>query len=101
MEEKKAPKLPMTDIPAAANQLSYEQLKTVASQYAKHCEKLQTQLQEISMFNLFKRLEYLFKVVEFESSFSEKFVNSTIMEIEKAMSSYNEVEGDSEDTKEE
>lgn len=39
------------------------------------------QLQESNMFNIFKRLDYLFKVLENKGSFNEQFVSNCTTEI--------------------
>lgn len=51
--------------------LSYEELENVARQLSEQSKSLYAKLQEANMFNTFKRLDYLFKVVEFASSFND------------------------------
>lgn len=45
--------------------------------------QLLMQLQQANMGNLFKRLDYLFKVVEFEESFTAEFATKCAKEIEE------------------
>lgn len=47
--------------------------------------QLMYQLQNASMANLFKRLDYLFKVVENASMFDEAFIDKCITEIKELM----------------
>lgn len=66
--------------------LSYEELENVARQLSEQSKSLYTKLQEANMFNTFKRLDYLFKVVEFESSFNDvDFVEKCKSEIKDLM----------------
>lgn len=57
------------------------------------CEELENmvtnlyeKLQEANMYNLFKRLDYLFKVIKYKESFNEGFVSKCISEVEDIMS---------------
>lgn len=47
--------------------------------------QLRRQLYNTDMNNMFKRLDYLFKVVKYNVEFSDKFVDSCITEIEELM----------------
>lgn len=58
--------------------LSYEELENVAN-------NLYVRLQNADMTNIFKRLDYLFKVVENKSAFSKEFVENITKEIETIM----------------
>lgn len=60
------------------NKISYEELEKLATE-------LYTKLREANISNLFKRLDYLFKVVEFKDSFSKTFIESVVSEIETIM----------------
>ena len=55
--------------------LSYEELENLAN-------TLYLRLQEADMSNMFKRLDYLFKVVENKPVFSAKFAKACVDEIE-------------------
>lgn len=74
MEEKEV-------IQEAPKKLSYEELENVANQLSKQSEQLYMKLQESNMYNTFKRLDYLFKVVENEMSFDNEFVEKCTKEI--------------------
>lgn len=65
--------------------LSYEQLENVAHQLSEQNKQLYARLQEANMVNIFKRMEYLFKVIENGHAFSNEFVNKCVSEIEDLM----------------
>lgn len=78
----------MNTMPVEANvekKLSYEQLEEVASNLHKQCATMYEQLKNANMVNLFKRLDYLFKVVENEHHFSTEFASKCVSEIEELM----------------
>lgn len=81
MEEKKAV-VTKADKP---EKMSYEQLENVAHQLSEQAKHLYAKLQEANMTNMFKRLDYLFKVVENAHAFSEEFVTKCVAEIEDLM----------------
>lgn len=54
--------------------MSYEELENVAHQLSEQSRELYNKLQELNYANLFKRLDYLFKVVEFNVMFDSDFV---------------------------
>lgn len=58
--------------------LSYEELERLAND-------LYVRLQNADMTNIFKRLDYLFRVVENKSAFSKEFVENVVKEIETIM----------------
>ena len=66
-------------------QLSYEQLKNVAGQLQQQNMQLRKALQEANFSNMFKRLDYLFKVMEYPHMFSDEFVQKCTVEIESLM----------------
>lgn len=68
-----------------SNKLSYEQLEQVAHQLSEQARSLYNQLQKASLDNMFKRLDYLFKVVENKGSFTTEFVESCTEEIKEIM----------------
>lgn len=43
---------------------------------------MQMQMQQMNMINAFKRLDYLFKAIEFQNSFNPEFITICTMEIE-------------------
>lgn len=65
----------MGEVTNTENKLSYEELENVAN-------NLYTRLQQAEMSNMFKRLDYLFKVVKYSSAFTPAFVESCVAEIE-------------------
>lgn len=65
--------------------MSYEQLEQVAHQLSEQARQMYDQLQKANLTNMFKRLDYLFKVVENGEMFSQEFVTKCINEIEEFM----------------
>lgn len=68
----------MGEVTNTENKLSYEELENVAN-------NLYARLQSADMANMFKRLDYLFKVVKYKEAFTPAFVESCIAEIEGVM----------------
>lgn len=97
MEEKKAKQVKMnvTGNGGGAKQqkLTYEQLNDACNQLFQQNQYLVKQLKELDMANSFKRLDYLFKVLDSFSAankvnvvtFDPAFVESCIKEIQDAM----------------
>ena len=73
--------------------LTYEQLQNVAA-------NLSTQVQQLNMYNAFKRLDYLFKVVDSNGPFDSDFILTCVDEIKKIMTIEENKEETTEDTKE-
>lgn len=71
-------------------ELTYEQLNAVATQLSQQNMQLRKQIEEMNYVNLFKRLDYLFKVVEFADKFSAPFVSTCIAEINALLSTSEE-----------
>lgn len=65
--------------------LSYDELENAANELLMQNQQMYNELQKANMANVFKRLNYLFKVVEFNTSFNTEFVNSCVAEIEDMM----------------
>ena len=65
--------------------MSYEQLENVAHQLSEQNRQLFAKMQELNMANMFKRLDYLFKVVENGHMFKQDFFEKCIAEIESIM----------------
>ena len=63
--------------------LSYEKLEEVAVQLQQRCAMLENKLRSIDLVSI--RLNYLFKVLEVKSSFSEEFVNKCSKEVEEIL----------------
>ena len=76
MEEKKETK----------GKLTYDQLKDVAGKLHQENQRLRNMLMEYNYTNAFKRLDYLFKILEFASYFDGDFVISCSDEIKSIMS---------------
>lgn len=67
------------------NKLSYEELERAANELSARCQGLYVDLQRANMANTFKRLDYLFKVVENKSAFGKEFVEICVGEIQEIM----------------
>ena len=65
--------------------MSYEQLENAAHQLSEQNRQLFTKLQEVNLANVFKRLDYLFKVVENGHMFKQEFLDKCLTEIEELM----------------
>lgn len=65
--------------------LSYEELENVCHQLSEQSRSLYEKLQESNMNNLFKRLDYLFAVIENSEKFPEDFTKKCTDEIVTAM----------------
>lgn len=74
--------------------MSYEQLENVAHQLSEQAKQLYMKLQAANMSNMFKRLDYLFKVVENGHMFKQDFLEKCITEIEEIMTVPEEIEED-------
>lgn len=102
MEEKKE----MVEKPETGAQenprkkMSYEELENVAHQMSEQSRVLYMKLQEANMTNTFKRLDYLFKVVENSHAFNNGFVDKCISEIETIMTIPEETEQENPDSEE-
>lgn len=62
-------------------ELSYDELKEVAGQLSQQNQQLNMMLQQANMTNIFKRMDYLFKVLEFKDCFASDFIVSCADEI--------------------
>lgn len=77
---------------ARPEKMSYEQLENVAHQLSEQAKQLYAQLQAANMTNVFKRLDYLFKVVENGHVFNQEFLNKCVAEIEEHITIPEEIE---------
>lgn len=67
--------------------LTYEQLNEACGQLYQQNQNLMKQLQQANLTNMFRRLDYLFMVLKYSSTFNdEKFVNACVEEIKEAIS---------------
>jgi len=62
--------------------ISYDQLKTAADQLHQQNQFLIKEIQKKGTEELYKRIEYLFKVLEFSSKFNKDFVLKASEELE-------------------
>lgn len=86
MEEQKKKVVEMKpQVQKRPEKLSYEKLENVAHQLSEQNRQLFAKLQELNMTNVFKRLDYLFKVVENGHMFKQDFFEKCIAEIESLM----------------
>lgn len=85
MEEQKKKVMEMKSQVQRPEKMSYEQLENVAHQLSEQNRQLFAKLQELNMTNMFKRLDYLFKVVENGHMFKQDFLEKCIAEIESLM----------------
>lgn len=100
MEEQKKKVVEMKPQTQRPEKMSYEQLENVAHQLSEQNRQLFNKLQELNMSNVFKRLDYLFKVIESGHMFNEDFLGKCIHEIEDLMTvSEQEDKTNSEDKK--
>ena len=101
MEEQKskvvemAPQAKETERP---EKMSYEQLENIAHQLSEQARQLYGQLQKSNLNNMFKRLDYLFKVVENGHMFRQDFLDKCVKEIEELMTVPEEPENSEEET---
>lgn len=65
--------------------LSYEQLTEIANNLHQRLIKAEQTVRDISLGNTFKRLEFLFKIVETYNMFPEEFVSKIVLEIQDLM----------------
>ena len=71
--------------PEQPKQLSYEELRNIAGQLQQQNMQLRRALNDLNYKNMFERLNYLFKVMEFSHMFSDEFVGKCVTEIESFM----------------
>ena len=81
--------------------LSYEQLQNIAGQLQQQNMQLRRALSEQDYTNAFKRLDYLFKVMEFAHMFSDDFISRITEEIEATITLPVENKDKTEDTEKE
>ena len=85
-QKEKAVKVqPTTKETERPEKMSYEQLENIAHQLSEQAKQLYMKLQDANMNNMFKRLDYLFKVVENGHMFKQDFLDKCINEIEEIM----------------
>lgn len=72
--------------------LSYEELANLANQLTQQNNQLREGIQSMNLTNAFKRLDYLFKVLENSGLFSDEFLSKCIDEIEESLERPSETE---------
>ena len=88
MEEQKGKvvsMVPQTSSDEKPEKMSYEQLENIAHQLSEQNRQFYMKLQAANMTNMFKRLDYLFKVVENGNMFNADFLQKCLNEIENLM----------------
>lgn len=85
MEEQKKKVVEMKPQVQRPEKMSYDQLESVAHQLSEQNRQMFAKIQELNMANVFKRLDYLFKVVENGHMFKQDFLEKCIAEIESLM----------------
>lgn len=65
--------------------LTYEQLKELADQLHQQNQMLYKKMMEMNNADAYKRIDYLFKVLENHDVFSAEFVNATASELESIL----------------
>ena len=93
-QKKKVVKMQPATKDERPEKLSYEQLENIAHQLSEQAKQLYMKLQAANMGNMFKRLDYLFKVVENGHMFKQDFLEKCITEIEEIMTVPEETEED-------
>lgn len=78
-------KLNVGSVGGEKKKLTYEQLNDVCNQLWMQNRQLTSKNRELEQFALNKRLEYLFKVLEYSNNFTSDFVVSCSSEIEEAL----------------
>lgn len=93
-EKKKAMEKKMHVVTSKDNQntehgkqpLTYEQLNDACQQLFQQNQQLREKVSELGNITMFKRLDYLFKVVELANTFKDPdFVNSCMDELKEAL----------------
>lgn len=73
-------------------EVSREQLESLLKQLIEENKELKIRFNQVYSDLISKRLDYLFKAVEFKESFSKKFILDCTKEIEAALTISEEVE---------
>lgn len=87
MEENKAKTVSMNNSTKQQEnkKLTYEQLNDACNQLWQQNKQLVVRNRELEQYAMNKRMDYLFKVLEFSDKFSSDFIISCASEIEAAM----------------
>ena len=71
--------------PKCENKFSYEELEKTAKELYVQCTNMAAEIQRLRMDNSFKRLDYLFKTLEYYSLLDNDFVRNCAKEIQEIM----------------
>lgn len=85
MEEQKTKTLNMKGEETQEKKFTYEQLNDACNQLLQQNRELVMRNRELEQFVMNKRLDYLFKVLEFSKEFSSDFIGNCASEIQEAM----------------
>lgn len=75
----------MEDTKEEVKEPTYEQLKEAVTRLQQDNGVLYAKLQQLGTTTIFKRLDYLFKVIENETSFEKNFVDKCVNEVVEIM----------------
>lgn len=92
MEENKTKVVSMNNGKKEEKKLTYEQLNDACNQLWQQNKQLATRTRELEQFAMNKRLDYLFKVLEYSNKFNSDFIVNCVNEIEEAMTITNQEE---------
>lgn len=81
-----------------SEKMTYEQLENVAHQLSEQVRQLYVKLQSNNLSNMFKRLDYLFKIIENGSRFDDDYVTKCVAEIKELMTVPENEEKENQDT---
>lgn len=86
-EKKKAKQISLNaDNAKKDGRLSYEELNNTCMQLYQQNQNMLRQLRQLDMSNMFKRLDYLFMVLKYESVIKDaEFINNCVEEIKEAI----------------
>lgn len=100
MEEQKGKVVEMqpTKKTERPEKMSYEQLENIAHQLSEQTKQLYAKLQAANMGNMFKRLDYLFKVIENGHMFKQNFLEKCIAEVVELMTVPEEIDEETKET---
>lgn len=75
--------------------LTYEQLNDACAQLYQQNQALARKLEQVNLTNMFKRLDYLFMVLQYAPVINdEKFINNCVAEIKESITIKDEDEKD-------
>ena len=85
MEEQKKKVIEMKPQVQRPEKMSYEQLENITHQLSEQNRQLFAKLKELSVVNIFKRLDCLFKVIENGNMFKQDFLEKCVVEVENLL----------------